>query len=135
MKKIIEECGKNAGKLWQALNSYGPLTEAKLLSITKLREDDFFAAVGWLARENKICKNNMMYLLDETNLTNEIGRNAGKIWQVLTTVGEVDVPHLTELTKLEVRDAYSALGWLARENKIQEKKGKMTEPRIKIELK
>ena len=135
MKRIFEDCGINAGKLWQTLKSYGPLTETRLKTITKLQEDDFYAAIGWLARENKISKNNMIYMLDETNLTDEIGGNAGKIWQLLNKVGEVDIPSLSKLTKVEIRDACMALGWLAREDKIKTKQVKTTQPQIKIRLK
>ena len=135
MEKIIEECGTNAGKLWQALNSYGPLAESRLKSITKLQEDDFFAAVGWLARENKICKDGAMYKLGETNLTNKIGGNAGKLWETLHTWGAIDVLSIAKLTRIEEVDAYSALGWLAREDKIQASKGKSKEQPIKFRLK
>ena len=76
-------------------------------------------AVGWLARENKICKDGELYRLDATNLTFEIGGNAGKIWYVLNTEKKVNIPHIMKLTQMNKREACSALGWLARENKVQ----------------
>ena len=33
--------------------------------------------------------------------------------------GEIDIYKILKLTKMDERDAYSAIGWLARENKIQ----------------
>ena len=53
MSIIIEEFGQNAGKVWQALNEKGPLSEIKLINNTFLNEHQLNAAVGWLARENK----------------------------------------------------------------------------------
>jgi len=119
MVNIIEEYGRNAGKIWQTLCSHGPLTEKKLMNATKLKTHEFYAAIGWLARENKICKINTMYQLGETNLTEQIGQNAGKIFTVLETLKEIDVTVIQNLTRMKTVDAYSALGWLARENKIE----------------
>lgn len=70
MINVVEECGRNAGRIWETLRSQGPLSETKLMSLTKLKEHEFYTAVGWLARENKICKEGNVYKLGETNLTN-----------------------------------------------------------------
>jgi len=121
MKNILEEFGINAGKIWATLNSQGPLTEAKLMQTTRLSEHEFYSAIGWLARENKIYKDGMMYKLGQTNLTNKIGTDAGKIWNVLSLQKEVDISSVAPLAQMDQRDAYSALGWLARENKIAPK--------------
>ncbi len=119
MINIVEECGRNAGKIWETLHSHGPLSETKLMSITKLKEHEFDTAIGWLARENKICKIGNEYKLGETNLTREIGGAAGKIYTVFETLKEVDVSDLSELTLLDQKETNAALGWLARENKIE----------------
>ena len=119
MKNITEKYGQNAGKVWVTLNRYGPLSETTLIKNTRLPEEEFYAAVGWLARENKICKNGSIYELKETNLTNKIGGDAGRVWGVLNTRSEIDVSSIAKVTQIDERDAYSALGWLAREDKIK----------------
>lgn len=119
MINTIEQFGRNAGRLWEMLNACGPLSEAQLMEFTSLRSYEFYVAVGWLARENKIVKDDTLYRLDKTNLTFEIGGNAGKIWNALRTQREADIPHISKLTQMKMSDAYCALGWLARENKIQ----------------
>lgn len=54
MKDIIEAIGRNAGKIWENLNANGSLPQTKLIRNTKLKNDEFHIAIGWLARENKI---------------------------------------------------------------------------------
>ncbi len=50
---------------------------------------------------------------------NEIGKIAGKIWETLETEGEATVSKLLKLTD-EKRDlVLMALGWLAREDKLE----------------
>ena len=124
MIEVTEEFGFNAGRVWKALEMYGPLTETQLIEETSLRKNDLFAAVGWLARENKIRKNGDVYCLDETNLTFEIGGNAGEIWNALFESGEIDTINISRLINLNEQKTFSALGWLARENKIQLRKKK-----------
>ena len=122
MIKVTEEFGFNAGRVWKALEMCGPLTETQLIEETSLRENEIFAAVGWLARENKIYREGDMYCLDETNLTIEIGGTAGIIWNMLNNKGELDTNHISRLIQKDERYIFSAIGWLARENKIQIKK-------------
>jgi hypothetical protein len=124
MRDINENFGYNAGKIWMALTVHGPSTENTLLKKTRLSENDFYAGVGWLARENKIRKHGFMYELKETNLTPKIGGNAGKIWNTLHSQGECDVSSIAKITQITKKDAYYALGWLARENKIKVITGK-----------
>ena len=50
----INNIGNNAGLVWNALNSNGKMTETKLKKETGLASADFFAALGWLAREGKV---------------------------------------------------------------------------------
>jgi hypothetical protein len=127
MKNVINEYGENAGKVWQALHDQGPLPQTKLIRTTKLKDEEVHSAIGWLARENKINKNSTqngtIYNLGDTNLTSKIGADAGKIWKTLHVFGENDVSELSRLTRLEKKEVEAALGWLARENKIQAKHG------------
>ena len=50
----INNIGNNAGLVWNALNSNGKMTETKLKKETGLASTEFFAALGWLAREGKL---------------------------------------------------------------------------------
>lgn len=121
MTNVGEEFGKNAGEVWKTLNTYGPLTEIRLKETTRLQDDEFYVAIGWLARENKICKDGPTYKLGETNLTTKIGADAGKIWKVLETHGNIDIFDVSTTLRMDERDVFAALGWLARENKIEAK--------------
>ena len=47
----INNIGNNAGLVWNALNTNGKMTETKLKKETGLASAEFFAALGWLARE------------------------------------------------------------------------------------
>lgn len=49
----------------------------------------------------------------------KIGTDAGKIWQILSEIGKVKIVDLKKISKMDIKDIYLALGWLARENKIQ----------------
>lgn len=51
-------------------------------------------------------------------ITNEIGLNAGKIWNTLFDEGEQPVKNLIKKLKMTSPDFYMAVGWLAREGKI-----------------
>ena len=118
MSDVIKSFGNNAGKLWDILNTDGPQVQTKLLKKINLRNEEFYSAVGWLARENKIYKDKRTYKIGETNLTEKIGSDAGNVWQVLGGSNEIDVNAISRLTKIEKMDCYSALGWLAREGRI-----------------
>ena len=137
MSNVIDEFGQSAGKVWQALNIKGPLSETKLINTTFLNEHQVHAAVGWLARENKICQNGTVYKIGWTNLEGKIGFDAGKVWTVLakqqTNVG---ISSLARLTRINVNDVFAAIGWLARENKIEAKavKNKKSQ-QLKVSLK
>ena len=50
----INNIGNNAGLVWNALNANGKMTETKLKKETGLASAEFFAALGWLAREGKL---------------------------------------------------------------------------------
>jgi transcription initiation factor IIE alpha subunit len=51
--------------------------------------------------------------------TENIGINAGSVWNVLNEKGEMDVKALKKSAKLSEKDLNMALGWLAREGKIE----------------
>ena len=50
-KEII---GLNAGKVWEALNAADAMGVKQLKKVTKLKDKELFAALGWLAREGKV---------------------------------------------------------------------------------
>ena len=134
MDNINQKIGINAGKIWAALNRYGPQNQSNLLKKSKLSLMDFHTGLGWLARENKICKDGAIYKLGETNLTGKIGENAGKVWKTLETQGEVNISSIAKLSQIKVQDAYSALGWLAREDKVDGQKKKDIQNQIRFKL-
>ena len=121
MSDVIKYFGNNAGKLWDTLDTEGPQVQTKLLKKTNLRNEEFYSAIGWLARENKIYKDKRTYKIGETNLTEKIGSDAGKVWKTLCRNDEVDMSSISRLAKIEKRDCYTVLGWLAREGKITAK--------------
>lgn len=49
-----EVIGTNAGSVWVALNTAESLGVKQLKKMTKLKDKEIFAALGWLAREGKI---------------------------------------------------------------------------------
>jgi hypothetical protein len=50
---ITTKIGENAGLIWNALQS-GALTMKALKKATKLKNDELYLALGWLAREGKV---------------------------------------------------------------------------------
>ena len=119
MSNITLTSGESAGKIWRALNEGGTSNKNEIIKLTKLNKSEFYTGVGWLAREDKISRegeNN--YKLDNTNLTDEVGKTAGKIYKVMDIWGEVDIPILKKLVNVDEKELYIALGWLAREDKI-----------------
>lgn len=51
-------------------------------------------------------------------MTTKIGENAGLVWNALAQGGQ-EVKALKKATKLNDKDVFAALGWLAREGKIE----------------
>ncbi|MDR1121102.1 MAG: winged helix-turn-helix domain-containing protein [Dysgonamonadaceae bacterium] len=47
----------------------------------------------------------------------KIGTNAGLVWNVLSS-GQSNLKDIKKETKLLEKDLYAALGWLAREGKV-----------------
>jgi hypothetical protein len=118
MNDITSKFGEYAGKVWEKLNENSPLTEKQLIEKTGLKRNDVYSAIGWLAKENKILKENMRYQLGKTNLTSDIGTDAGMVWKILNMWGEVDITSITRLGHMSKEKVFSAVGWLAREDKI-----------------
>jgi hypothetical protein len=135
MNEIISLFGDNAGKIWRTLHEKGPLDESDLLEKTHLTESDFYAAVGWLARENKIRKEDNTYSLGETNLLPSVGKDAGKVWRALDIWGEIDVQSLSQLSRLGEPAVFTAVGWLAREGKVDGSVNSVNEKKILFWLK
>ena len=120
MRDLTTKFGQNAGEIWKLLNDKGPLSKKEIQNFTKQNDNDFFVGVGWLAREDKISideKNN--YKLSNTNLTSQIGRTAGRIWRILDIWDEADISTMKRLSEVDESQIQSAIGWLAREDKIR----------------
>ena len=49
-----EEIGLNAGLVWNALNEREGVTLKGLKKVTKLKDKQLYAALGWLSREDKV---------------------------------------------------------------------------------
>lgn len=49
-----EVIGTYAGTVWVALNDANTLGVKQLKKITKLKDKEVYAALGWLAREGKV---------------------------------------------------------------------------------
>jgi hypothetical protein len=119
LNNISKKCGENSGKIWIILNKHGCLKKEKILEHTKLIDLDFHAGVGWLARENKIIKDEeQCYKLGSSNLDVDIGTKAGRVWKILDIWGEADYTSIKRLSDLNDQEIHTALGWLAREDKI-----------------
>ena len=50
----VESIGASAGLVWKALDEAVVLGVKQLRTITKLKEKEVYAAIGWLAREGKV---------------------------------------------------------------------------------
>ncbi len=48
-----------------------------------------------------------------------IGQNAGAIWKALNAKGTQNLSSLKKLAKLDDKQLYLSLGWLAREGKVK----------------
>jgi len=122
MIDITSLFGEYAGKVWEKLNIDTSLSEQQLIEKTGLNSNEVLSAIGWLAKENKIIQDDKTYRLGETNLTSTIGTDAGMVWKILDMWGEVDVASITRLGHMNEKDVFSAVGWLAREGKMDEMK-------------
>ena len=48
----------------------------------------------------------------------KIGNDAGNVWKVLDAQGTKGLKELKKATKLNDKEIYAAIGWLAREEKL-----------------
>ena len=49
-----EKIGTDAGLVWQVLDERGTLNVKEVKKVVRLTDKDLFAAIGWLAREEKL---------------------------------------------------------------------------------
>jgi hypothetical protein len=119
VRDVTVKFGNSAGKIWQVLNEKGCLKKDDIIQITNLTETDLNTGIGWLARENKISRQQDWYKLENTNLDSEIGTHAGRIWKILNIWGEADIETIKRLSDLDENQVHLAIGWLAKEDKIK----------------
>lgn len=50
----VETIGTWAGQVWNALNENDVLGNKEIKKVTKLKDKELYAAIGWLAREGKL---------------------------------------------------------------------------------
>jgi len=55
----------------------------------------------------------------ENSVKDKIGKTAGEIWKILKKKKEVNVAELPKLVNEKSALVYQAIGWLAREDKIE----------------
>ncbi|OHB72055.1 MAG: hypothetical protein A2V70_05565 [Planctomycetes bacterium RBG_13_63_9] len=51
----VTHIGDTAGIVWQILSKSGPMSMAMLVKVVGEPRDSVMQALGWLAREDKIC--------------------------------------------------------------------------------
>ncbi len=51
---MVEQIGVNAGKVWAQLEKKGRLNIKDLKNAVNITYNDLYAALGWLAREEKL---------------------------------------------------------------------------------
>jgi hypothetical protein len=51
----VDQIGETAGIVWQKLVEDGPVSTAKLAGSIDAPRDTVMQAIGWLAREDKVC--------------------------------------------------------------------------------
>ncbi len=54
MSRTMADIGLAAGDVWRCLAEHGPASADVVKRRTKLGSNVFYAAVGWLAREDKL---------------------------------------------------------------------------------
>jgi hypothetical protein len=118
MINTLTQFGRNAGMVWELLSKEGSLPIDDIANKTHLRMYETEIAIGWLARENKIYFEQGSYKIAPTNLTNSIGTNAGVLWHILQESGKTSIHDIIKKSSLPIQEVYKAMGWLAREEKI-----------------
>lgn len=51
----VERIGETAGLVWHALDGQEPLSMTRLVELVEAPRDLVMQAIGWLAREDKVC--------------------------------------------------------------------------------
>jgi hypothetical protein len=115
---LKDEIGNNAGKVWSTISKINNASFTKLRAETDLKDNEMYEAIGWLAREDKIKREGRIYQLDSTNLTPEIGGNAGKIYKILQEKKELTLNDLMKSGKMNKKEVWTAIGWLVKEDKV-----------------
>ncbi len=120
MNDYIKHIGSNAGKIWKELNEHETLSQHELKENTQLNNDDFHMAIGWLANENKIDKSKEkdVYTLGESTIAQDIEKKAHLVLEMLQDQSKKNVASIAKSAELRPMEVYTALGWLAREDKI-----------------
>ena len=54
---LDEKIGTNAGKVWKVMDIWGEVDISTISRLAYIDKQDVYAALGWLAREDKICNN------------------------------------------------------------------------------
>lgn len=120
MDDTIEHIGHYAGKIWRDLNEHDSLNKKMIMENTKLEHYEFYLGLGWLIKENKVYKSkqNKLYHLGNSNLTDEIRNNAELIKNKFKHQSKKNIAEISKSTELRPREVYTALGWIAREGKL-----------------
>jgi hypothetical protein len=53
--EYVAYIGETAGVVWRVLSENGPMSLTKLVKAVDEPRDTVMQALGWLARENKVC--------------------------------------------------------------------------------
>lgn len=70
--------------------------------------------------------------MEETAMQNEIGTNAGKIYDAIEAKGPQTLDNIAKVTELKSTDVDKGIGWLARESKLNF--GKDKQGRLEVSL-
>lgn len=60
-----------------------------------------------------------MVIRKEFPLKEKLGLTAGRVWKLLHDKGEISIAQLARLLRERIDNVYLALGWLAREDKVE----------------
>lgn len=116
---LKEKIGNEAGAVWNAILASDQASFTKIRNETQLKNNEVYEAIGWLAREDKVKREGRRYKLDSTNLTPEIGENAGKIYDALHENNQLTMNDLLKSGRINRKNVWTAIGWLAREDKLE----------------
>ena len=118
---MILNIGENAGRVWHALQGNGSMDVSSIANGTGLSGSDVEKAIGWLGKEGTLSIIENKYSLVEgghPSITHKYGNAAGSVWEVL--FGNNPSSALRDCLGLEKKVMNAALGWLAKEGKVDE---------------